>query len=121
MTSPAKAKGDAFERAVAAYLLSRGLPAERRYGAGRKDDRGDIDGIPGFVIECKARRALDLAGWVDEASRERARAGAPCAVVVAKRRGHRVEDAYCVVTLDTFATIVTEHLHTKHRAESEAP
>jgi hypothetical protein len=50
-----KRKGDIFERAVAGYLRCPGFPrAERGYGAGRPDDRGDIDGVPGFVIEVKA-------------------------------------------------------------------
>ena len=45
-----KAKGSAFERDVVAFLRDHGHPfAERHYGAGRPEDVGDIDGIPGWT------------------------------------------------------------------------
>jgi hypothetical protein len=63
-------KGTAAEVAVVRCLRECGWPAaERRRLAGRQD-RGDIAGIPGVVIEVKNCRAMDLAGWVTEAQRE---------------------------------------------------
>ncbi len=110
MTSPEKRKGDGFERAVVTVLRDAGhLYAERAYGAGRPADVGDIDGLPGFVIECKAHRALDLAGWVDEAIAEAGRVGDDVVpVVVAKRRGKPTERAYVVLELATFARLIAE-------------
>ena len=99
-----KARGSQFERDVARYLAAHGHPyAERAYGAGRSDDRGDIDGMPGWVVECKAHKAMALAGWVDEAVREAANAGGAVPVVVAKRRGRPTGDAYVVMRLADWA------------------
>jgi Holliday junction resolvase len=101
-----KAKGSAFEREVVRALKRLGFPyAERAYGAGRPHDVGDIGGVPGLVFECKARRAIELAAWVDEAQREAANAGA-VGVVVAKRRGRPAEDAYVVLSLSDFAALM---------------
>ena len=48
MSNPQKAKGDAAEREVAALLSDLlGFTVRRKLGAGRKDDTGDLDGIPG--------------------------------------------------------------------------
>lgn len=95
VTSPSKRKGSAFERDVVAFFRDAGHPhVERSYGAGRPDDRGDIDGLPRWVLELKACKALDLAGWSDEAERERLAAGCDFAAVVAKRRGKPTGAAY---------------------------
>lgn len=105
-----RVKGSAFEREVVAVLRANGHPhAERAYGAGRADDRGDIDGLPGFVIEAKACRALDLAGWMGEAVAEAANAGPGVVpVVVTKRRGKPAADAYAVLRLEDFAQLINE-------------
>jgi Holliday junction resolvase len=103
-----KVKGSVFEREVVRVLRAAGHAfAERAYGAGRPGDVGDIDGLPGFCIEAKCHRALDLAGWVDEAVTEAANAGAGVVpVVVAKRRGKPAEDAYAVMRLTDFARLI---------------
>lgn len=109
MTNRNKAKGSQFERDVVCHLRANGFPhAERAYGAGRPDDRGDIDGIPGVVIEAKNCARLELAKWIEEAERERANANAAYGVVVYKRRGHNAAKAYVTMTLDTFAAIMRE-------------
>jgi hypothetical protein len=102
-----KAKGSTFEREVVRVLHEHGHPrAERAYGAGRPRDVGDVSGIPGFAVEVKACRSLDLAGWCDEATREALNVGAGAVgVVVAKRRGRPAEDAYVVVRLADFAEL----------------
>jgi len=106
---PMKARGSAFERDVAQFLRDNDHRyVERAYGAGRPDDAGDLDGLPRWTVEVKACRALDLAGWVDEARREQHNAGSAYAAVVAKRRGKAVEHAYVVLTLAAWARLVGE-------------
>ena len=68
--SAAKAKGTAAETAVVRFLQANGYPhAERRALAGAQD-RGDVAGIPGLVIEVKAAARMELAAWLDEANAE---------------------------------------------------
>lgn len=59
LSSPSKSKGDEGEREVQELLRNLlGLPGVRRsLGAGRKDDVGDIDGVP--------QAALQVAWWAD--------------------------------------------------------
>jgi Holliday junction resolvase len=109
VTSPEKAKGDAFEREVVAYLRTRGWPyAERAFGAGRRDDQGDILGLPGVVFQVKNHRRHAFAEWVEQAEEQRARARAAFGAVIAKRRGKPVADAYVVVSLAVFLDLLRE-------------
>ena len=88
MSNPQKVKGDKAERDVAGYLAAHGFPyAERAYGAGRPDDVGDIDGIPGVVVEVKNHKALTIPAWLNELEVEMSNARAVHGAVVAKRRG----------------------------------
>ena len=68
-------------------------------------DRVRIDGVPGVAIECKAVRAMDLAGWMTEAKREAENAGGKLAVVVAKRRMASVSRAYVVMELEQWCQL----------------
>jgi len=107
MTSPQKRKGSTYELAVAAFLRANGFPyAERSYGAGRPDDVGDVDGVVGWTLECKAHRTIDLAGFIDEAERERANARQPFAAAIVKRKNKPVSSSYVVMSLETFAELV---------------
>lgn len=107
--NPSKQKGTAFETAVVRYLQANGFPqAERRALAG-KDDRGDVSlgsGYTDWVLEAKATKSIDLAGALNEASREAANAKAPYYAAVIKRRNHMVDSAYVVVPLWLWATLV---------------
>lgn len=52
MSSPSKRKGDKAELEVQALLRDHlGVPARRALGAGRKDDMGDITGVPSTCIQ----------------------------------------------------------------------
>ena len=52
MANPSKAKGDRAELEVQALLGALlGVPARRKLGAGRRDDMGDIDGVPNTCIQ----------------------------------------------------------------------
>ena len=109
MTSPEKAKGDAFEREVVAFLRAHGFPyAERSFGAGRRDDQGDVLGLPGVVVQVKNHKRHALSEWVEQAEEQRTRARASVGVVVAKRRGKPVGDAYVVITLAAFVDMLRE-------------
>lgn len=101
--SAARRKGSAFARDVCQYLRdSLGLPIERRVDGGIRD-RGDVAGVPGFVLEVKNCRSIDLAGWMDEALKEAANDGAPFYAVVAKRRMKGVHQSYVVMPLEIWA------------------
>ena len=55
MTNPAKAKGDRAELEIARIIADlTGFPARRKLGAGRKDDTGDIDGVPDTTVQVKS-------------------------------------------------------------------
>lgn len=52
MANSSKRKGDRAEIEVQELLRELlGVPARRKLGAGRKDDVGDIDGVPDTVIQ----------------------------------------------------------------------
>ena len=58
MANPSKRKGDRAELEVQGILRELlGVPARRALGAGRKDDVGDIHGVPDTVIQ--------VADWKD--------------------------------------------------------
>lgn len=109
MVSPERRKGAGWEVAVVKYFAEHGFPyVERSYGAGRPDDCGDLDGLPGWCAELKNHKTMDLAGWMDEAEREALNAGAPWACVIAKRRNKPTGDAYVVMNLTQFVDLLAE-------------
>lgn len=90
MTSPSKRKGDTAELEVQALLRDLlGVPARRMLGAGRKDDVGDITGVPDVTIQ--------VCNWKDvaqavrhkpvECEEQRARAGSTFAASFVRLRG----------------------------------
>jgi hypothetical protein len=108
VTNPSKAKGTAWESAVVGYLRDHGHPhAERRVLTGHAD-KGDVTGIPGVVIECKAERTITLAAYMDEVEAEMANANAPIGVAVVKRRNRPPADAYVVMTFAQFVALLAE-------------
>lgn len=85
-----KSKGDRGEREVEKLLRELGFPeARRKLGAGRRDDHGDIDGVPHTVIQ--------VANWKNvaqavrekplEAEEQRKRARACHAATFVRLRG----------------------------------
>lgn len=99
--------GTRAESAVVAYLQAQGFPAERRALAG-VNDRGDVAGIDGIVIEIKDCARMELAEWVKEANREALPILVP-GVVWHKRRG-KGSPADWYVTMDgaTFVALLKE-------------
>lgn len=86
--SAAKRKGSQFEKAVADYLaVELGMSVERRVSEGA-NDRGDLSGLPGVVVEAKNQNRDQLGVWVTEAEREALNDGFETLAIVAhKRRG----------------------------------
>lgn len=85
--SAAKKKGTSAETAVVGYLRAQGFVQTERRALNGNNDRGDIAGIPGTVIEVKNCTRTELAAWIDEAELEGDNDGAQVAVVWHKRRG----------------------------------
>lgn len=86
MVNKSKIKGTAWESALVTYLLPWWPHAERRALNGNQD-RGDIAGLAGCVIEAKNCKTVSLGAWVDEAEVEKANDRADIAAVWHKRRG----------------------------------
>lgn len=85
--SASKRKGTSAESAVVKCLQEHGFPyAERRALAG-VNDRGDVAGIPGVVVEVKSCARMELSAWLAEAKQEAANAGVGIYAVWAKKRG----------------------------------
>lgn len=103
-----KKLGDQWERDVVTTLRAMGFPlAERYLRLGAHDDRGDIDGFPGWLMECKNTGVLRLPEWIDEAKREAAHHPVPpTPVLIVKRRGFPAIRGYAVMELADFANEV---------------
>lgn len=85
--SRSKSKGTAFESAIVRYLLEEGFAQVERRALSGTADRGDIAGIPGWVLEAKNCKRVELAGWLDEAALEQANDGAEFSAVWHHRVG----------------------------------
>jgi predicted lipoprotein len=104
--SASRQKGTIWESQVVDYLKDHGFPyAERRALAG-VNDKGDLTGIPGLMIECKAEKAIDLAGYMVEVKLQTANAGAHLGFAVVKRRNRSVGDAYAVMPLSVLTELL---------------
>ena len=110
MANPNKARGTDWEMRVKRFLESYGLTVQRMPPAGSLDvgdlQLADKDGDR-WVIECKATKALDLAGAMNELAAEQRRAGAPFGAAVFKRRNHETSRGYVVLELADFAALLS--------------
>jgi Holliday junction resolvase len=86
MTSPQKRKGNAAELAVVKWLRQHGIKADR-VQAGTHDDKGDVTGWPGVVIEVKDRKAHSWHGYFEQLRTQIDNANAYAGVIIAKRSG----------------------------------
>ncbi len=87
MSNPHKRRGDQAERQVVDWLRANGYPHAARIRAGWEDDMGDIDGVPGVVIDVKARKELRIGEWVDHLDDQMTAAHTTSGLVIVKRRG----------------------------------
>jgi hypothetical protein len=105
--SKSRAKGTAWESAIVDFLRERGAPHAERRALGGANDRGDIAGIPGVVIEAKSAARLELSAWLAEAEAERANDGADLAAVWIKKRGKTSPGhGYVVLTGDALVVLL---------------
>lgn len=105
--STSRRKGTTFETAVVNHLKEQGLAAAERRALSGKNDRGDIAGVPDWTLECKAEKAISLAGYVDEAAIEARNAGTRWYAAIVKRRGKGVSSAYVVMPLQVFVEFLS--------------
>lgn len=111
MAHPSKAKGDKAELEAARILADQlGLPVRRKLGAGRTDDTGDLDGIPGWCLEVKnyPRDVLRaLRDGLDDCTIEQANSGLPFGAALIRRPGGRW---FVAMTVEQFCTVLRETL-----------
>lgn len=102
-------KGAGHERAIVTWLRSRGRPHIERRIAGMADDRGDLTGWPGVVVEAKNCARIELAAWVDQLEDEITEAEADTGAVIVKRRGTTdVGQHYAVMTVARWEALMKE-------------
>lgn len=89
-------KGTSFETQCVNVAKDAGWPDATRIPKKGTADEGDLDVLPGFTIECKNERQLNIAGAIDEANHEAQNAGRPFAAALVKRRGKNAAGAYFV-------------------------
>jgi hypothetical protein len=108
MTGSAKRKGDKAELEVQGLLRDHlGVPARRQLGAGRKDDIGDISGVPDTTVQVAAYADINRAirEKLPETVEQQGRADALFGALFCRRKG----GGYVVVmTPDQFATLWRE-------------
>lgn len=109
-----KAKGDRNERAAVVVIAQLAGPAalaapRRKLGAGRRDDMGDLDVLPGVCIQVRALADVSTA----------LRSAAADAAVQAERSG----DPWCVgvVPLPRARSVAVRWLAAAYRWPSEVP
>lgn len=105
-----KAKGTTAETSVVKLLSDRGLLALRNPLSGAKD-KGDITiyGSKHITVEVKNHKRMELAAWLDEATKEQENAGTDYTAVAHKRVGKgKPEDWYVTMPLGQWVELVKE-------------
>ena len=108
--SKSKQKGTLAETAVADFLQQTFPAVERRTLSG-KNDKGDIAGVPGCVVEVKNQRSYKIHEWMKETETERINANADVGVLVIKPNGvgvANVDKWWAVVSLETITRLIKE-------------
>ena len=101
-------KGTRWESAVVTYLQTNGWPNAERRAMHGANDRGDVAGIVGLIIEAKSATRVELAAWLDEATRE-ANHAQDKGVVWFKRRGHTSPGSgFVLMDGQTLVNLLTE-------------
>ena len=109
MGNPKKQKGTAAETAVVKYLKENGFTQVERRALQGNQDKGDVSGIEGVVIEVKDHKTITLSEWMKELKVEMANANVTMGAVIAKKRGTmQVGDWYAVMPAFVFADLLKE-------------
>lgn len=108
--SKSKQKGTAAETAVVKYLIEKlKKPHIERRSLNGINDRGDITGIPGVVIEVKNHARMTLAEWLEELDKEIKNDNASTGVVIHKKKGTTdVGKWYATMPVSVWADLITE-------------
>ncbi len=108
--SKSKQKGTLPETAVAEFLKQTFPAVERRTVSG-KNDKGDIAGVPGCVIEVKNQRSYKIHEWMKETETERLNASEELGILVIKPNGvgvSKVSQWWAVVSLETITKLMKD-------------
>jgi hypothetical protein len=106
MTSPQKRKGHAAELAVAKWLRKYGKQVDR-VQAGTHQDKGDIGGWPGVVIEVKDRKVHSWGPYFEQLRAQLHNAQAFTGVIICKRPGQTdVKEWLAVMPVDEWFALM---------------
>jgi len=106
MANPQKRKGTRFESEIRDWLAQVTGRRVERIPAGATLDRGDLTGLDGVAIECKAVQKIELASITDEAVTEAANVSDDTlGVAIIKRRGRGPSEAYAVMKLEQWTEL----------------
>lgn len=100
-----RSRGTAFESTCRDYL-QRWFPHCERAPLWGAKDKGDLLGIPGFVIQCRNTKTIDLAGAIDDARAQADNNGRGLPVAIIKRRRKNVGQSYVVMELADWARLI---------------
>jgi hypothetical protein len=104
MTNPA---GRLWENKVRDYLCDVFPGMDRAVKHGRFD-KGEFINTGDWTLECKATKAIDLSGALDQAVVEQKHNGTKWHAAIIKRRNHDREKAYVVMTLAQFKDLLMQ-------------
>lgn len=106
-----KAKGAAWEKAVAEYV-----GGERRRTHG-EEDLGDVGSLPGVVIECKAQNTITLSTWSKELQTEVDNDVAELGLLAVKRTGStKAHEGYWLIDPRHVPYVIRLHLEDVERS-----
>lgn len=108
--SKQKQKGTLAETAVVNYLKKFFPLVERRTLNGQYD-KGDIAGVPKFVLEVKNQKTYKIPEWMSETEAERINAGEPNALLIIKPNKigvTQVEKWWAVLSLEQVVSLIAE-------------
>lgn len=111
-------RGPHYESRLAAFFSAvLGIPVERRVMGGIRD-RGDLAGIPDWIIEAKNVTTACLGTAMNEAKKEAANAGCRYFTAILNRRNHGLERSYAVVELWALAELIAAQLELRALRQS---
>lgn len=106
--SRSKRVGTAWESKVVEYLRQWWPYAERRATSGA-NDKGDIAGLVGVCLECKAHASWKPSEWLRELDAEMVNAAADTGAVFAKVRGKcQAADGVILLRPDVYVQLLRQ-------------